>query len=356
LRRPGRRVLAAAAAFAVVVLVIAAIQHRRGPDAKPLPGPSLKVAAGERYVGTAVDAVALDREPGYRKVLWQQFDAVTPENAMKWAVVEPEQGKTDWSGADALVDFARTHGQRVRGHALVWHVQYPEWIKDLPAAKLRTTVRRHIATEVGRYKGRVADWDVANEVVADDGSLRPSIFLNRLGPGYIARAFRDAHAADPAARLWINEIGAEPVGPKSDRLYALVRQLRGAGVPVDGVGFQGHFSLEGVPPTFRANLERFAALGVKVAITELDVALPVPASDDALRRQAGIYADAAGACHAVPACVGVTVWGFTDRHSWIPSNQPGSGAATLLDGELRAKPAFRAFGAALAGAPAAARR
>lgn len=344
-----RRLLAGVAVLAAVVLVIAAIQHRRGPDAKPLPGPSLKVAAGERYVGTAVDAVALDREPGYQKVLWQQFDAVTPENVMKWAVVEPERGKTDWSGADALVDFAREHGQRVRGHALVWHVQYPDWIRDLSPAALRRVVRDHVRAEVGRYKGRVADWDVANEVVADDGGLRPSIFLRRLGEGYIAQAFRDAHAADPRARLWINEIGAEPVGPKSDRLYRLVRGLLADGVPVGGVGFQGHFSEQGVPPSFRQNLERFAALGVKVAITELDVALPVPADGAALDRQARIYADAAGDCRAVPACVGVTVWGFTDRHSWIPANQPGRGAATLLDDQLRAKPAFQAFARALAG-------
>lgn len=357
MRRPRTRaIVAVLAAVGVVVLLAAAVQHRRGPEAKPLPGTPLKTAAGDRYVGTAVDAVALDREPGYRDDLAAQFSAVTPENAMKWAVVEPKQGEHHWEDADAIVDFARQHGQRVRGHTLVWYVQYPPWIKGLPATRLRDVVHRHITEEVARYRGRVADWDVANEVVADHGGLRASIFLRRLGKGYIADAFRTAHAADPQARLWINEIGAEPIGPKSDALYALVKELRGAGVPLDGVGFQGHFSLQGVPPTFRRNLERFAALGVKVAITELDVALPLPADDAKLAAQAKIYARAAADCRAVPACVGVTVWGFTDRHSWIPANQPGSGAATLLDGNLEPKPAYRAFADALRGTAGGSRR
>jgi endo-1,4-beta-xylanase len=266
---------------------------------------------------------------------------VTPENAMKWAVIEPQPGKFEWSGADAIVDFARKHDQRVRGHTLVWHAQNPDWLTALRGAALRAAIELHNDKILTRYRGRVADWDVVNEPLEDDGRLRPQPYFTR---PMIGAAFRWAHRADPQARLWLNEIGAEEVGPKSDALYALVRDLLTAGVPVGGVGFQGHFSLQGVPPTFARNVERFAALGVKVALTELDVALPLPETDAERARQAGIYAQAARDCGP---CAGITVWGFTDRHSWISATQPGMGAATLLDGDLRAKPAYTAFAGAL---------
>ncbi|HEX6390696.1 MAG TPA: endo-1,4-beta-xylanase [Solirubrobacteraceae bacterium] len=344
--QPPRRVLTRRLAAAVAVallawILIVAIEDRRGPDAKSLPGPPLKSLASPRYVGTAVDGLALDREPGYRTVLAEEFSSVTPENAMKWGVIEPQPGKFAWGDADAIVDFARDHGQRVRGHTLVWHSQNPAWLEGLEGGALRRAIREHIGAVVGRYRGRVGDWDVVNEPLRDDGTLRPQRYMRK---ELIAAAFRWAHDVDPRARLWLNEIGAEEIGPKSDALYALVRELRTAGVPVDGVGFQGHFSLKGVPPTFRQNVARFAALGVRVALTELDVAVPLPESDAERARQAAIYRQAIADCAA---CVGVTVWGFTDRHSWIPSNQQGMGAATLLDGDLRAKPAYTALASAL---------
>jgi endo-1,4-beta-xylanase len=266
---------------------------------------------------------------------------------MKWSVVEPSRGRLHWGDADALVRFAAQHDQRVRGHTLVWYTQLPGWLNGLSPAALRAELQHHIAQEVGRYRGRVADWDVVNEAVADDGSLRPSLWLRRLGPSYIADAFRWAHAADPHARLWINEIAAEGAGPKADRLYALVRSLRAQGVPIDGVGFQGHFSEQGVPAGFLANLRRFAALGVRVAITELDVALTLPVSAAKLQHQAAIYAEAVRDCLAVSGCSGITVWGFTDEHSWISLTQPGRGAATLLGTDLRPKPAYDAVVGAL---------
>jgi endo-1,4-beta-xylanase len=272
---------------------------------------------------------------------------VTPENAMKWAVVEPARGELHWEGADRIVAFAHDHDQQVRGHTLVWYSQNPDWLDALAPAELRRVLKAHIREEMRRYRGRVDDWDVVNEPIADDGSLRPGIWLDKLGPSYIADALRWAHEADPHARLWINEIAAEGIGPKSDRLLKVVRALRADGVPLDGVGFQGHFTLRGVPPTFRENLRRFTALGLKVAITELDVALQLPASDARLRAQAKVYADAVGDCVAVEGCTGITVWGFTDRHSWIPATQPGRGAATLLDDQLEPKPAYDAAAGAL---------
>lgn len=352
-----RRLLIAApfALFALVLLGALASHHDsvRGPDAKPLPGPPLKQIAkahGGLLVGTAADETGLRNEPGFREDLAREFAILTPENAMKWAFVEPERGKLDWAAADRAVDFARRHGLAVRGHTLVWYSQLPGWLQDgtFSAAQLRKVMDDHIATEMGRYKGRIRTWDVVNEAVADDGTLRPSVWSDTLGPSFIADAFTTARKADPKARLAINEIGAETLGRKSDKLLEIVKALKARGL-VDEVGFQSHFNLEhGVPKSMAENLRRFAALGVDVAITEADVALREPAGDDELRAQAGVYRDLVDVCRAVPRCDSLTVWGFTDRHSWIPDSSPGYGSATLLDDELRAKPAYRAFAAALA--------
>jgi endo-1,4-beta-xylanase len=345
-------VAVAVAAVAVAAIVVAvAVRHRQGPEAQPLPGGPLRTLASARdiAIGTAVDATALRREPGYRADLAGQFSSVTPENAMKWAALEPSRGKYDWGDADRLVDFARGHDQQVRGHTLVWWNQLPGWLTGahLGARDLRQALREHIRTVMGRYRGRVGTWDVVNEPLADDGSLRRSLWQRTLGDAWIADAFHTARTADPHAKLYLNEIGAEAVNAKSDALYRLVRGLRARGVPVDGVGFQTHVNLQGVPRTFRENLRRFAALGVDVSITEADVALEEPAGEDALRAQARVYRGIVEDCLAVRACRSLTFWGFTDRHSWIPMASPGFGSATLLDRELRPKPAYRAVAEAL---------
>jgi endo-1,4-beta-xylanase len=315
-------------------------------------------ARADLKIGTAVDAKVLKQHAGYREELAREFSSVTPENAMKWDFTEPQRGRFDFSDGDAIVGFAEQHGMRVRGHTLVWHVQNPAWLRDghFSRAQMVDALRRHIQTVVSHFRGRVATWDVVNEILADDGSLRKSLWLRRIGPEYVAMAFRFAHQADPGATLFINEIGAEGQGPKSDALYRLVRDLRAQGVPVGGVGFESHMSLDGEPPSFPGTLQRFAALGVKVEVTEADVRVRLPASSAALDVQGADYAEALRDCASVPACSGFTVWGFTDLHSWIPENQPGYGAATVLDDKLNPKPAYRALHSALARASSARRR
>jgi endo-1,4-beta-xylanase len=353
-----RRLLIAVPVGVFVLVLLGAIaahhDNLRGPAAKPLPGPALKTLgkADGLLIGTAVDDEALRNEPGYRKDLAAEFSVVTPENAMKWDAVEPERGKLDWGDADRAVDFARAHHIAVRGHTLVWHSQVPGWITDghFGKAALRKLMLDHIALEMGRYKGRVRTWDVVNEVVGDDGRMRPSVWFDTLGAGFVVDAFEAARKADPKARLAINEIGAESIGPKSDKLLELVKDLKARGL-VDEVGFQSHFNLDGnppgVPPTMQQNLARFSALGVDVALTEADVAVRQPADDAKLAAQADVYRNIVRTCRAVPRCRSITVWGFTDRHSWIPESSPGYGSATLLDDDLAAKPAFRAFAGAL---------
>ena len=334
----------------ILVALVAITILRQGPKATPLPGKPLKQLGSERsiVVGTAVRGDVLKSTRAYRELVAQQFASLTPENEMKWEVVEPEQGEMDFGPADDIVEAAKGAGQQVRGHTLIWHVQYPGWLKELGPKRLAAATKKHISEVVGHYResGVVNVWDVVNEVVADDGGLRQSLFLRRLGPGFIAGAFNEARAADPKAKLYINEIGAESIGPKSNRLYEVVRGLKAQGVPIDGVGFQVHSNLRGLPDDFVANMQRFEALGLDIAITEADVGLKLPPSERDLRAQARIYAQIVRACEAVK-CASLTFWGFSDAHSWISETQAGMGAATLLDEKFAPKPAFGAVQDAL---------
>ncbi len=334
----------------VLVVIVAATLARQGRDAKPLPGHSLRYLGERRgvLIGTAVRGDVLRGNRAYRQLVAEQFSTLTPENEMKWETTEPTRGSFNFGPGDEIVDAARGANQDVRGHTLVWYSQYPAWLNDLSAKELAAATREHIQRLVGRYAGRVGVWDVVNEAIADGGNLRPSIFLRRLGAGYIASAFVAAREADPHAKLYINEIGAESIGPKSNQLLELVRSLRVAGVPIDGVGFQVHSNLRGVPDDFVANARRFKALGLDVAITEADVGLKLPADEAALREQAAVYRTIVRDCLAM-GCKSLTFWGFTDGRSWIPETQAGMGAATLLDEALRPKPAFLAVQQALAG-------
>lgn len=294
-----------------------------------------------RYVGSAVAAQHLTAEADYKKVLTREFDSVTPENEMKWGVVEAVRGQYDWSGADEIVKYAKKTGKSVRGHTLVWHSQLPDWVDDLEAAELRDVVKDHIRTEAGRYRGKIRAWDVVNEAFNEDGTRRPTVFQEKLGDRYIADAFRWAHAADPRAKLYINDYNVEGLNPKSDAVYELVKSLKRQGVPIHGVGIQAHLSLMyGFPAGVEENIARFAALGLDVAITEADVRIPLPVTPEKLEAQADYFEQVWDACHSVRRCVEFTTWGFTDRHSWVPDVFPGEGAACLFDENLRPKPAY----------------
>jgi endo-1,4-beta-xylanase len=297
-------------------------------------------------IGSAVDVAALASEADYRRLLNREFTAVTAENAMKWESVEPQQGVFDWSGADAVVANARANHQVVRGHTLVWHSQLPAWLTGgtFTDAELRTILRDHIRTEVSRYRGKVRYWDVVNEAFNEDGTLRQTIWLDRLGPGYIADAFRWAHQADPHAKLFYNDFNLESIGPKSDAALALVKQLRADGVPIDGVGFQGHLAIQfGFPSDLADNMRRFIRLGLETALTEVDVRMPLPVTPEKQTLQADFYQDTFAACVQVRRCVGYTVWGYTDRHSWVPGFFVGQGSACLFDENLMPKSAYQAL-------------
>jgi endo-1,4-beta-xylanase len=306
-------------------------------------------AAKGKVMGTAVTGSKLTGT--YGDLAGAQFNWLTPGNAMKWGSVEPTRGTYNWAEADQIVAFAEAHDQEVRGHTLVWHSQNPSWLTNgtWTPAQLGQLMNDHIALEVGRYQGRVAAWDVVNEPFNEDGTYRQTLWYNGLGTGYIAQALTAARAADPAAKLYINDYNVEGVNAKSTALYNLVRSLKEQGVPIDGVGLQAHLILGQVPATFQQNIQRFADLGVDVAITELDIRMNLPSDSTKLAQQAADYKAVMNACVAVARCTGVTVWGFTDSDSWIPSTFPGQGAATPYDENFAPKPAYYAIAEALGG-------
>jgi GH35 family endo-1,4-beta-xylanase len=311
-------------------------------------GIALGAAAGSN------DSSVVMNEPEYTQTLAREFDYLTPENDLKWGLVHPQANTWSFDRADTLIDFAESHGMRVKGHALLWHQQLPSYVSSgMTAAQLGAAVDEHIATLVGRYRGRIAAWDVVNEAVRDNGTgLRPTVFLNTLGPGYIAEAFRRAHEADPEAQLIYNDYGAETINPKSNFIYAMVQDLLQQGVPIHGVGLQAHLSAGFVNPTttasIQANIQRFADLGLRVNLSEMDLRIsPLPgdlASRLAVQRQA--YHDVVAACLAVSGCDAVTFWGFTDKYSWIDSFF-GPDDPLLFDELYAPKPAYSGVAEAL---------
>jgi endo-1,4-beta-xylanase len=280
-----------------------------------------------------------------------QFDMVTPGNEMKWDTTEPSNGTFNFGPGDQIMAHAKSIGARVRGHNLVWHSQLPSWVSSLPANQVKAAMETHITTEVNHYKGNIYAWDVVNEPFNEDGSFRSDAFTNGFGsgPAYIADALTTAHAADPAAKLYLNDFNIEGMGTKSNAMFSLVQSLKQQGVPIDGVGFESHFILGQIPSTLQANMARFAALGVDVAVTELDDRIQLPASSANLQQQASEFAGVVNSCLAVTRCVGVTQWGIGDADSWIPGFFSGFGAATMFDNNYQPKPAFNSVVTALGG-------
>jgi len=295
------------------------------------------------YVGAAVGADQL-RIKEYAETLSREFNILTTENALKFERVHPERNVYSFAEADAIISFAEANGMKVRGHTLVWHNQLPEWITrgNYSREEWIRILHDHVTTVVSRYRGRVYAWDVVNEAVDEDGSLRETIWLRNIGPEYIELAFRWAHEADPEALLFYNDYGAEGMGVKSDAVYNLVKTLLEKGVPIHGVGLQMHISTEyyPAPQQVAANIKRLGDLGLEIHITEIDVRIRLPADSKSLIRQAEIYRDMLEVCLSYKKCTAFVMWGFTDRYSWIPGFFSGYGSALIFDEHYNPKPAY----------------
>ncbi|KAH8100978.1 glycoside hydrolase superfamily [Cristinia sonorae] len=299
---------------------------------------------GKLYFGSATDNPELT-DAAYMAILNDNtmFGQITPGNSMKWDATEPSRGSFSWSGADAIANLAKKNGQLLRGHNCVWYSQLPSWVSsgNFNAATLTSIIQTHCSTLVSRYKGQVYSWDVVNEPFNDDGTWRTDVFFNTLGTDYVSIALQAARAADPAAKLYINDYNIEGPSAKSTAMQNLVKSLKQANVPLDGIGLQGHFIVGELPQGLEDNLRAFTALGVEVAITELDIRMTLPATAALLAQQQKDYQTVVAACQAVEGCVGVTIWDFTDKYSWVPQTFSGQGEACPWDQNLQRKPAFQ---------------
>ena len=366
----------AAIASAIVATGLTACASAPPPAAQ---GASLADAYEQCFlVGTALGNRYIEgRNPAALDLAAHQFNAVTAENAMKWGRIHPREGYYYWDVADEMVSWAEDNGQAVIGHTLVWHSQTPDWVFEdengdpLTREALLARMEDHMRTVMTRYKGRVHGWDVVNEAVMDDGAWRDSPWRRIIGEDYIEQAFRIAHEIDPDAELYYNDYSMYVPG-KRDAVVAMVKDLQAKGVPIDGIGMQGHFGI-GRPSMddFTAALDAYGALGVKVMITELDVTvLPWPEnlavgadiSMAAENREEldpytdGLPADIAAAQAGQYALLfrelvdrqdfvtRVTFWGVSDADNW-KNDFPVRGRTDhpmLFDRALGKKPAFDA--------------
>jgi endo-1,4-beta-xylanase len=369
----------------LTALTLASGVQAQAPAAPQTPRPPVPRAVP---IGTAVRLSSLRSDARYRDTFLREFDSMTPENELKMAALQPHRGKYDFADADELVRFAREHGKAVRGHTLIWGQSLPLWLVDhgatdklglrlppisLPALPsplggllentltLLTGWRRddllgvmkdHISTVMRHFAGEIGEWDVVNEPIADDGTLAPTVWERFIGPDYVDQALRAAHAADPGAKLFINDFAVETPGRKQDGLVKLARDLLARGVPLDGVGLQMHTNITGYPDetTLANTMRRFTDMGLQVEITEMDVGTSLldTTRADRLQLQAQAYGAAARACDEVPACTRFTTWGFTDAVSWLGSGESG----LLFDRRYQPKPAYDAVRSAIAQVPA----
>jgi endo-1,4-beta-xylanase len=315
-------------------------------------------------IGVAVSARSL-KDPEEKNLILQQFNSLTPENAMKMGPIHPKENFYNWKDADSIVAFAQRHHLKVRGHNLCWHEQAPSWFFTDSSGKLVSKevllqrLKDHITTVVNRYKGKIYAWDVVNEAIDDNPNnfLRNDLFDQICGPDYIAKAFEYAHAADPKAVLFYNDYNLDHK-EKVDRVYRLLKQLKEEGVPVDAVGMQGHWSIFGPSKDqLEYAINKFASLGLKIQITELDISLykweknrreKTAADVDAFtpeleQKQSDEYKMIFDVLREhKKEITGVTFWNISDKYSWL-DNYPVRGRKNyplLFDTTLKPKKAY----------------
>ncbi|MEV4363894.1 endo-1,4-beta-xylanase [Nonomuraea sp. NPDC049625] len=310
--------------------VLAVIMALMAPLRADAAASTLGAAAAQsgRYFGTAISAGRLG-DSQYTTIAAREFNMVTAENEMKIDATEPNRGQFNFTNGDRVYNWAVQNGKRVRGHTLAWHSQQPGWMQSLSGSSLRQAMIDHINGVMAHYKGKIYAWDVVNEAYSDSGGGRRDSNLQRTGNDWIEVAFRTARAADPAAKLCYNDYNIDNwTWAKTQGVYNMVRDFKQRGVPIDCVGLQSHFN--GNSPynsNYRTTISSFAALGVDVQITELDIQ----------GGSAQTYAAVTNDCLAVARCAGITVWGVRDQDSWL-----GANASPLLFNGGNKKPAYDA--------------
>jgi GH35 family endo-1,4-beta-xylanase len=278
-------------------------------------GEGIKDAASKVYMNFGA---ATDRPTSFTSILKTDFSMLVCENAMKWDGTEGTQNKFTYSGGDAVVKFADSNNMKMRGHTFVWTPQTPSWVQGLNRQDMLAAMKNHITNLATHWKGKILEWDVVNEMIADGGnSLKSTYWRSKIGDDFIDSAFVYAHQADPNAYLYINEYGAENMGTKGNYMFNYVKGLKERGIPVHGVGLQCHFSAPVNKDQISQNIKRLGDLGLRVSLTEIDI-------------QNGTTSPSSWT-NLVQACVenynvtSFVVWGISDANSWR-----GSGCNCLI--------------------------
>lgn len=302
-------------------------------------------------IGAAMNPSLLTSNTSYRQTAGREFSSITAENHLKMGAVHPAQDRYDWTGSDVLLNFAEQNKQRMHGHTLIWHQSLPAWVTTFQGDSLawEAMFKTHIQTVVAHYKDRLASFDVVNEAFADDGTLRPSIWLTHLGPDYVARAFQYARAANPGVKLFYNEYGHEYSAKRLAATLALAADFKKRGIPLDGLGLQMHTNIGQSDASIQNLLQQVAATGLLIHISELDVRVNqakvagyVLTDADALKQRQKYAAIVRAYRTIVPNAQqhGITTWNVGDADSWIPNFCSCVDFPLPFDKQYAKKPAY----------------
>lgn len=309
---------------------------------------NLRTAADKKNLnfGMAVQAGDVFGGPT-TEFLAQNFNVIVAENSQKWANLRPTKNFWNWPDIDSMIAFAEKNNAKVKFHTFVWHQQNPPYVSSLKTAdEARALLVEQIQTVMTRYKGKIFEYDVCNEIFNEDGTFRDTVWYRTLGPEYVDIAFKTAREADPDARLILNDYNNEYMGnPKADACYELVKSMKARGVPIDGVGFQLHMMAE-FPideAALRGNMRRYAELGVSVSFTEVDVRIKMPVDEAKEAAQTAAFLKLLEVALTEPNAKSFILWGYTDKKSWVPGTFPGYGSAHPFDREEKPKKVWQAM-------------
>lgn len=280
-------------------------------------------------MGAAVSVNLMKNNTKYNSVVTKEYNSITAENAMKFDALHPAENTFSWADADYLVNYAQTNNKRIHGHTLNWYNAVPSWVTNFvgDSTAWENLLKTHIQTVVTHFKGKVTSWDVVNEAFSDDGTIRNTIWVQKLGPDYVARCFQYARQADPDAVLCYNDYGHEYSSAKRNAISNMIASFKTRGIPIDCIGLQFHMTYTQSDANISAAINSAAATGLNVHISELDVRLNdakvqgfilTPALS---AQQAARYKYVAKAYNAIPASqqFGITTWNVGDADSWIPA-------------------------------------
>lgn len=354
---------------AVVILCMSTLSFSFSTIALGQKTPSLKeVFKNDFAIGTAMNTVQIEeRDPKAAILIPQQFNMATPENIMKAEIIHPQWDTYNFEPADKLIEYGKKNNIKINGHTLIWHSQLPGFARKIESAdSFKLFFTNHINTIARRYSGKVFSWDVVNEALNEDGTMRKSIFLNKMGDDFVTEAFRLAQAASPNTELYYNDYNNEQPAKRAGCI-ALIKKIQAAGVRIDGVGIQGHWHAGKIPlKDIEESIVQYAALGLKVMITELDIEV-LPRNFQGADVSQRIKSDPTlnPYVNGLPDSIQqklandyeslfklflkhkdkitrVTFWGVTDGQSWL-NGWPVPGRTNyplLFDREFNPKPAF----------------